>query len=317
MTQSPLPERFRTATEKLTGTSPTADRQLGIAVSGGPDSMALLLLATQSYPGAIAAATVDHQLRPESADEAKHVTDICAQLGVPHTILTPTEPISGNLQSAARAARYALLEEWRTAQSIDWIATAHHADDQLETVLMRLLRGSGVDGLSAIRPANGAIIRPLLGIGKAELSDYLHTQGIDAVSDPSNTDPQFDRVRMRDALVSLPDFDPDRIARSIGALRDASQALDWITDQAAKAHIVEAGQDAILSRTDLPRELLRRLVSRCLNLVDPDCRPRGEALDRTIAALSAGKNCTIGQILCAVEKSGKWRFSEAPPRKTG
>ena len=317
MTQSPLPERFRTATEELTGTPPTADRQLGIAVSGGPDSMALLLLAAQSYPGAIAAATVDHQLRSESADEAKHVAAICEQLGVPHTILTPSEPISGNLQSSAREARYALLEEWRTANRIAWIATAHHADDQLETIMMRLLRGSGVDGLSAIRPANGAIIRPLLGIRRVELSDYLAAKGIEAISDPSNTDPQFDRVRMRDALASFPDFEPDRIARSIAALRDASEALDWMTDQTADTHIVEAAQEAILSPDNLPRELLRRLVSRCLNLVDPDYHPRGEALDRTIATLSAGKNCTIGQILCTVEKSGKWRFSDAPPRKTG
>ncbi|QLC22095.1 tRNA lysidine(34) synthetase TilS [Parasphingopyxis sp. CP4] len=317
MTQSPLLDRFRTATEALTGTVPSRDRRLGIAVSGGPDSMALLALAAEAYSGAVSAATIDHGLRPEAAEEAEHVAAICRQLDIPHAILTPAEPIKGNLQSSAREARYALLGEWRSETLIEWIATAHHADDQLETVLMRLLRGSGVDGLSAIRPINGAIIRPLLGVRKAELSDYLETRDIAAVSDPSNTDRQFDRVRMRDALADFPDFDPERIELSIAAMRDASEALEWMTDQAAATHINTGAKEAILTPVDLPNELLRRLVQRCLNVVDPEYPRRGEALDRTIAALLAGKNCTIGQILCAVEKTGNWRFSAAPPRKTG
>ena len=317
MTQSSLLDRFRTATEALTGTVPSRDRRLGIAVSGGPDSMALLALAAEAYSGAVSAATVDHGLRPEAAEEARHVAALCEQLDIPHAILTPEEPIVGNLQSAARTARYALLEKWRDAEQVEWIATAHHADDQLETVLMRLLRGSGVDGLSAIRPKNGSVVRPLLSFRKTELEDYLKARGIDAVSDPSNADPQFDRVRMRDALAAFPSFEPERIERSLAAVRDASEALEWMTDQTASAHILSGPKEASLTRTDLPKELLRRLVSRCLNLVDPDYLPRGDALDRTIATLAVGKNCTIGQILCTVEKTGNWRFSAAPPRKTG
>ncbi len=317
MTQSSLLDRFRTAINALIDTMPTGDRRLGIAVSGGPDSMALLALAAEAYPGAVSAATVDHQLRPEAPEEARHVAAICEQLDIPHAILTPAEPIAGNLQSAARTARYRLLEKWSDPAQVEWIATAHHADDQLETVLMRLLRGSGVDGLSAIRPVNGAIIRPLLGIRKTELQGYLKARSIDAVSDPSNTDPQFDRVRMRDALAEFPPFEPERIERSLAAMRDASEALAWMTDQAAIAHILSGPKEASLTRIDLPKELLRRLVSRCLNLVDPDYLPRGDALDRTIATLVVGKNCTIGQILCTVEETGNWRFSAAPPRKTG
>jgi tRNA(Ile)-lysidine synthase len=317
MTQSSLLDRFRTATEALTGTVPSRDRRLGIAVSGGSDSMALLALAAEAYPGAVSAATVDHGLRPEAADEAEHVAAICQQLDIPHAILAPSEAISGNLQSSAREARYALLEAWRGEIQVEWIATAHHADDQLETVMMRLMRGSGVDGLSAIRPVNGAIIRPLLGVRKTELSDYLKTRDIAALSDPSNSDRQFDRVRMREALVHFPDFEPERIERSMAAMRDASEALDWMTDQVAGTQINAGPNEAILTPVDLPKELQRRLVQRCLNLIDPEYPPRGEALDRTIAALLAGKNCTIGQILCTVEKTGNWRFSVAPPRKTG
>ncbi|WP_299326196.1 tRNA lysidine(34) synthetase TilS [Parasphingopyxis sp.] len=317
MSDTPLIDRFYAETERLTSKAPTADARLGIAVSGGPDSLALLSLAAQAYPGAIQAATVDHGLRPEAADEARHVTAICTTLAVPHTILTPAEPISGNLQSAARVARYALLEDWRNRERLRWIATAHHADDQIETVLMRLMRGSGVDGLSAIRPINGSIIRPLLSFTKADLVAHIAQAGIAAVSDPSNSDDTFDRVRLRKALADLPDFDPSRIARTVDALRESSEALQWLTDQEADRSIEHNDGSVALRHTDYPRELLRRLVIRCLDTVDPDHGARGPALDRAIAALSDGKKTVIGKILCAPESPGIWRFSMAPPRKTG
>ena len=111
MTQSSLLDRFRTATEALTGTVPSRDRRLGVAVSGGPDSMALLALAAEAYCGAVSAATVYHCLRPEAAEEARHVAALCEQLYIPHAILTPEEPIVGNtllwnlLEAATREIR--------------------------------------------------------------------------------------------------------------------------------------------------------------------------------------------------------------------
>ena len=117
--------------------------KLGLAVSGGPDSLALLLLARAALPGRVEAATVDHGLRPESADEAVMVAAVCARLGVPHRTLA-VDVAQGNIQAQARAARYAALAVWMGEQGIEALATAHHADDQAETLLLRLNRGSGV-----------------------------------------------------------------------------------------------------------------------------------------------------------------------------
>src|SRR5690606_9722008 len=113
------------------------EERVGLAVSGGPDSLALLLLAAAARPGLVAVATVDHGLRPASADEAAMVAEVCSQLGVSHrTLLTDwPEPPQANIQSAARAMRYRLLGEWAEEQGLPAIATAHHADDQAETLL--------------------------------------------------------------------------------------------------------------------------------------------------------------------------------------
>ena len=173
-----------------------ADRIL-LAVSGGPDSLALLILAAETMPGAIFAVTIDHQLRPESAAEATFVAMSCAELAVPHATLTPAVPITGNIQSAARVARYQLLEQTADDQNCTLIATAHHGDDQLETILMRLARGSGIDGMSAIRASNGRIIRPLLGFSKSELEEICLSAGIEPVRDPSNENEDYDRVAIR------------------------------------------------------------------------------------------------------------------------
>ncbi|MEC7398775.1 MAG: tRNA lysidine(34) synthetase TilS, partial [Pseudomonadota bacterium] len=118
-------------------------------MSGGPDSLALLLLAQAAFPGMVEAATVDHGLRSESADEARFVAGLCRDRGIPHEILTCAVE-AGNMQDRARSARYAALDQWAKEHAIAAIATAHHADDQAETLLMRLNRGSGLSGLSGI-----------------------------------------------------------------------------------------------------------------------------------------------------------------------
>jgi tRNA(Ile)-lysidine synthase len=312
-----LPDRFRDALEALTGAAPTPDMRLGLAVSGGPDSLALLLLAHEAWPGTIAAATVDHGLRPEAAEEAAHVARICEGLGVAHVILTPHEPIAGNIQSAARATRYALLDVWSEAEGLAWVATAHHADDQIETVLMRLMRGSGIDGLSAIRPVNGQYVRPLLTMRKQALVDHVRAKGIAAIDDPSNADDGFDRVRLRKALSDLPDYDPALVERAMAAAREAGDALQWACEREAETHVERDGDDAILTRTDYPRELLRRIVLHCLDSIDPGITPRGPALDRVLAALRGGEKARIGKILCTPDKRENWRFSRAPARRTG
>src|SRR3569833_2120210 len=124
--------------------------RLGLAVSGGPDSLALLLLAKAAIPERVEAATVDHGLRPESAREAAMVAELCAAYGIPHRILT-VKVARGNLQDKARAARYAALGNWMAERGLSALATAHNADDQAETLLMRLNRGFGEDGHAGVR----------------------------------------------------------------------------------------------------------------------------------------------------------------------
>lgn len=286
-----------------------------LAVSGGPDSLALLLLAQQSLPGRICAATVDHRLRPEAADEAIYVRGICDQLGVAHSIFVPAEPLGGNIQSSARAARYALLENAAQENGCALIATAHHADDQLETLLMRLARGSGVGGLAGIRARNGRIIRPLLDFTKGELEAICEAAAIAPVRDPSNDNADFDRVAMRQWLAqSAHRFDPQATNRTAAALAEADSALDWMSGQLAGQRIKSEDDRVTLDATDLPKEVQRRLLLSALLRIDPKIAPRGESVERLIVDLKAGKTITIGDILC---KGGSiWHFSPAPPRRT-
>ncbi len=145
-------DRFTHAVARLVD-PPTVDRPLALAVSGGPDSMAMLALATAAFPGSIVAATVDHGLRADAADEAAMVAQWCAAHAVPHTTLTADRPPAGaSLQAQARHLRYALLGDWAIRIGATALATAHHADDQAETFLMRAARASGPAGLAGIRP---------------------------------------------------------------------------------------------------------------------------------------------------------------------
>ncbi|WP_373488392.1 tRNA lysidine(34) synthetase TilS [Blastomonas sp.] len=304
--------RCQAALVALTGG--TSDSLL-LAVSGGPDSMALLDLVRHSWTGSVAVATVDHQLRAGSADEARLVAAHCASFALPHAILTPRQPISGNLQSAARDARYHLLQAHAGSIAARWIVTGHHADDQLETMLMRLARGSGVDGLAGVRARNGNVIRPLLGFRKAELAQWCEAHSLPHVEDPSNINRDFDRVRMRAALAGFDAVDPLAAVRSAAALAEAADALDWAAETlAADAIIDEAGRIGLV-RGAYPAALLRRLVIACLQRIEPGCAPRGPAIDRLLASLHTGGQAMVGNVLCHVsEGSDVWWFSAAPPR---
>jgi tRNA(Ile)-lysidine synthase len=181
---------------------------LGIALSGGGDSMALTLLAddwARARGGKITALTVDHGLRPEAAAEAAQVAAWCAALGIDHVILHwgGPKPLSG-LQAAARTARYALLESWCCAHLVLHLLLAHQREDQAETIAMRAARGSGVDGLAGMASISehGAVrlLRPLVGVPRARLRGFLIARGQPWLEDPSNRNPAFTRVRVRDAL---------------------------------------------------------------------------------------------------------------------
>src|SRR5262245_20969868 len=178
--------------------------QAALAVSGGPDSVALMLLAARWREARedgpkLSVLTVDHGLRPGASAEADEVGRMAASLGLPHAILTwkKAEFPPASLQARARTARYNLMAAYCHAHGIPALVTAHTQNDQAETFLMRLERGSGLDGLAAI-PEKGAwagirILRPLLDVSKARLVATLEASGVAFVSDPSNADRRFDR----------------------------------------------------------------------------------------------------------------------------
>lgn len=285
-----------------------------LAVSGGPDSLAMLLLAARLGRNPIKTATVDHCLRAGSADEAAYVADICKKLAVPHILLAPEHKICGNIQSSARDARYALLAAAANKANCPLIATAHHGDDQLETIMMRLARGSGVDGLAAIRHQNGRIIRPLLGFSKSELEKICADAGFEPVRDPSNDNIEFDRVAIRKWLAqSDHPFDLERIDRTARALSDVAEALAWITDFIAEQRISQNSKGFQYDTRNLPRELKRRLLLNCIAKLDPTLQPRGDAINHLLVELNAGRPAMIGNILC---RGGEiWFFSDAPRRR--
>lgn len=291
---------------------------LGLAVSGGPDSIALLLLAHAAMPGRIAAATVDHGLRPESAGEAAMVHELCKELGVPHQILN-VDVACGNVQSEARTARYSALAQWMSDLEITALATAHHADDQAETLLMRLNRGSGLPGLAGVRasgfvPGTGLpLVRPLLGWRKAELEDMLQSAKIDYVEDPSNVDDRFDRARFRKAIDAADWLDVEAIARSAALLDEAHQALDQWTDLVWTSHTVSRpGEIALANTDDLPRNIRIRLLSRAIAELGGD--PRGSQVAELLDALDTGKKRNLAGVI-AVPSAGGWVLRREPPRR--
>lgn len=288
--------------------------RFGVAVSGGPDSMALLDMAGRAFAGRVEAATVDHGLREASAAEAAMVADWCAQAGIVHTTLHPDGAVRGNVQGWARTQRYALLEGWRVARGLDWLLTAHHADDQLETLLMRLNRGSGVSGLAGVRARQGVVLRPLLGMRKAALLAYARVRGLPYVDDPSNSDPRFDRAALRAELAGVEWIDAEAAGRSAAALAEAEEALEWMVDDLAARHLSAEGEGLALDRTDLPRELLRRLLLRMVKRLQPDASPpRGDAVDRLIEAARQGRKMSVGRLV--LKGGSRWTLTVAPQRR--
>lgn len=290
---------------------------MGLAVSGGPDSLALLLLATAALPGHVEAATIDHGLRPESAAEAAMVEGVCADLGVPHETIAVTVA-RGNLQDRARAARYAALGEWCGRRGLAALATGHQRDDQAETLLMRLNRGSGFAGLAGVRArgrvpvSDRPLLRPLLGWSRTELADVVATSGLEPGRDPSNEDEQFDRVRVRRALAEADWLDPDGLARSAALLAEVEDFVSESIAELTKRQVrrLETGfalapPPSDLAATELCMGLIADLGSRV---------SRSEAAG-LVARLRRGHNASLGGTLARVE-GGEWVFAPEPPRRS-
>ena len=295
--------------------------RIGVALSGGGDSVALLHLLVRALgaeDSRIFAATVDHGLRPEAAAEAAAAGQLAASLGVPHQVLRWQDwDGAGNLQDQARQARYRLLEDWALAQDIGVLAVGHTADDQAETLLMRLGRSAGVAGLAGMAPerllpGGVRLIRPLLGVERADLRRYLRAQGLGWAEDPSNLDDRFARVRARRALAALADLGIS--AASLGDVAEnmarADQALGWAAYQAAGdlgrvtagAVVLAAGDFALL-----PQEIARRLLLGALQWISGQpYPPRRAPLDQLLADLRQGGGGTLGGCQVFVRREEIW-----------
>ncbi|WP_408589281.1 tRNA lysidine(34) synthetase TilS [Novosphingobium sp.] len=294
------------------------DRPVGLAVSGGSDSLALLLLACAALPGRFAVATVDHGLRPEAAGEAAAVARLCVAWNVPHTTLCLTLAAGSAIQERARDARYAALAGWLQGAGLAALVTAHHADDQAETLLMRFNRGAGLRGLAGMRPMarvpghDAPLLRPLLGWRRAELSEIVALAGVVAADDPSNHDVRYERVRVRQALAQADWLDPAAIAASAAHLAEADAALDWAV--ARDLHTIAAMPDGLaFDPADVPRVLTLRMLERIVMQLAQGT-PRGRDLARWHDLLAGGAVAT----LAGVRGDGRarpWRFTRAPAHR--
>lgn len=276
------------------------DGPLGVAVSGGGDSVALLHLAdawARARGRGLEVATVDHGLRPESASEAEAVAAAAASLGRSHQTLRWTGwDGRGNLQAEARDARRRLLAGWAAERGADAVALGHTLDDQAETVLMRLGRSAGVDGLSGMSArtrAEGLIwLRPLLGIRREALRDWLRGRGRGWVDDPSNENPRFNRVRARRALVALADIGvtEDALAATAKRMQGVRAALDHgvgaLAEVAADWGLCGELRLALAPLRAAPRELSRRLLRAGLTRASGSgYGPRGGAEGRLLTSV--------------------------------
>lgn len=289
--------------------------RLGIAVSGGGDSVALLHVLSRCFdPVRLYAATVDHGLRPEAAGEAEAVAALCVTLGIPHTTLRWTGwDGQGNLQDQARRARYGLLAGWAKEEGLDAVALGHTSDDQAETFVMRLARAAGVDGLSAMQPRRVvlgmAFVRPLLGLSRSALRAYLTRKGLTWAEDPSNCNEAFGRIKARRALELLEDvgLTPEALVRVADNMARARDTLDHYTTQAAH-DVAEIRHGNIIFDAGefraLPEEIARRLLLRSIGwIAGAEYPPRRAPLTDLLDTMRHGKPAaTLGG--CRIIRKG-------------
>ncbi|WP_298257669.1 tRNA lysidine(34) synthetase TilS [uncultured Litoreibacter sp.] len=283
------------------------DKVIGVAVSGGSDSMGLLHLLLQA--GAkVSVATVNHNLRDEAATEAQVVADFCASHGVPHDVLHWRWDGQGNLSDQARRGRYDLLADWASRVGACAVALGHTADDNIETFLMGLSRGAGLDGLSGMRPefetAGVTFLRPLLTARRADLQDVLARAGVRWCDDPTNDDPSYHRVQVRQNMNALKavGISPEQILMSVSNLHATRRDVNADLARAVEGRFcLELGD--VCFELDwvetLSPESQRRVLNSALQFVSGrEYPPRGAKIMRVLADLrqkSVLHGCVITQ----------------------
>jgi len=262
--------------------TPSAGERIVVGLSGGADSVALLdvMASLGSRHGfEVVAAHLDHALRPASADDAGFCRDLCARLGVPFRaaradVRARARAEGGGVEEAARLERQAFLRRVADEEGASAIALAHTRDDQAETVLLRMLRGAGGLGLSAMRARAGLLLRPMLGLSRRDVLDHLGARGLAWREDETNADLAIARNRVRHELIPYLErhFNPavrDALARSAAVLAEEAEVLASVAADASKARGHAKGDVYVLSRAGLaaaPRAVARLSVRRALGL---------------------------------------------------
>jgi len=275
-----------------------------VAFSGGPDSLCLLHLLSSlpdEWALSLCAVVVDHGLRESSGGEARRAAAIAEGLGVEVEVVGAglAADAAGNLEQRAREARYRLLEQRLEARGLSWVATGHTATDQAETVLMRMVRGAGLSGLSGMpwsRPLGaGLLIRPLLGCQRQELRGYLELHGLDPVTDPTNETDDFFRNRVRRQVLPLLVRENPKVVEALCRLaetcREESEALDWVAHRTLDRD--RSLEDDGIDTSQL-RGLPPGLLFRVLGLAHRDAVGSSRQLERVhleaVAALLDGED---------------------------
>ncbi|NLS68100.1 tRNA lysidine(34) synthetase TilS [Bradyrhizobium brasilense] len=313
-----------------------------LAVSGGPDSVALMWLAARwrralAQGPRLVAVTVDHGLRPEAAREARDVKRLARSLELPHHTLRWTEPKPGTgVPAAARAARYRLLAQAARKHGATHILTAHTREDQAETLLMRMLRGSGVAGLSAMAretERDGVLLtRPLLDISKAQLIATLKKARIGFADDPTNRDRSYTRPRLRALMPMLAEEGGDarNLARLAARIARANAALEVLVDGAEHYLALKSednsgtGFDAALFAV-MPEEIRVRLLKRAIDRVGHEGPAELGKVETLLAAMDEALDGTLGKRESRLKQTlagavisiaaGRIRIGPAPPRR--
>jgi tRNA(Ile)-lysidine synthase len=296
---------------------------IALAVSGGSDSTALMVLAAQwvkvaATPPRIVVLTVDHDLRPESAKEAGCVLTWAKQLGFEaHLLRWEGRKPSSGLQAAAREVRYRLMSKWCRENGAKILATAHTVEDQAETVMMRLARGTGIEGLGGIaeqRELDGLIlVRPLLAISRQRLRALLMSTGQAWIDDPSNENPAFERIRLRQALSTLATtgLDAAAFAETARRARRASDAISWAAieflEKHHRSHPEAYGEVDLQVFLKLPSAIRVRVLAGLILFYGPGSRAELAELERLASWFSdsgpPGKRATLGGCQIAVRKA--------------
>ena len=278
---------------------------LAVAFSGGADSTALLLACAQRWPGQVHAWHIHHGLQAAADDFERHCVRLCQRLGVPLQVRrVDAQAAAGDSpEDAARRARYKAFDALALTQqaqaAIKTVVIAQHADDQAETVVMRLLRGSGVDGMAGMAEWRDAFgvrwLRPMLGVGRDELRDWLTTKGIGWIDDPSNANPEFDRIRIRRTLSEL-DVDRSALAMVAANLTEVRATLAHYAAEVAHEAVADRGR-LTLPRGPFrraPAEIQRRiLIAAARWVTGADYPPRRATVLHALRALDAGSRVTL------------------------